>query len=91
VIADRVFDKKNSEAARVILADIDGYGGEQAGLVRWARAVEARLAASYGALRRMAVARSEQAVSTSQAPDASDAVAGQPEQTELFPLTEAEP
>ncbi len=33
---------KNRQAAAVILADAEKYGGEQAGVVRWAKSVMAR-------------------------------------------------
>lgn len=32
------FEKANTIAARVILGDIERFGGESAGLVQWARA-----------------------------------------------------
>lgn len=57
MIAASIFDRQNAEAARLILANTDRYGGESAGLVMWARAVRSRLATSRGALRSLAVAR----------------------------------
>ena len=36
------FATDNSEAARIVLADIARYGGEQAGLVIWARLIGAK-------------------------------------------------
>lgn len=41
---DRVerFDRENLQAARIILCDVDRYGGNDSGLVRWARMALAR-------------------------------------------------
>jgi len=36
------FDEANFEAARLILADVERHGGDDAGLVRWARLVVER-------------------------------------------------
>jgi hypothetical protein len=36
------YAQANLEAARVILADIERYGGESAGLVQWARLIVKR-------------------------------------------------
>jgi hypothetical protein len=36
------FQQGNIEAARIILRDVDRFGGETAGLVRWARRTLAR-------------------------------------------------
>jgi hypothetical protein len=36
------FQQQNIEAARIILRNVDRYGGEGAGLVRWARLTLAR-------------------------------------------------
>ena len=38
------YDEGNRRAAEIILQHIDAFGGEHAGLVRWATAVRARLA-----------------------------------------------
>ena len=38
------FDKQNELAARLVLADVQRYGGEQAGLVIWARMLQAKTA-----------------------------------------------
>jgi hypothetical protein len=39
---ERGFDDGNRECARLVLSDVEVYGGEQAGLVQWARVVTAR-------------------------------------------------
>jgi hypothetical protein len=36
-------DSQNAQAAAVILAHVEQYGGEEAGLVRWARLVSGRI------------------------------------------------
>ncbi len=36
------FERENIEAARIILRDVNRYGGESAGLVIWARMVTRR-------------------------------------------------
>ena len=40
--APEIHQDQNRQAAAVILADPEKYGGEQAGVVRWARSVMAR-------------------------------------------------
>lgn len=37
------YDAQNRESAEIILADVEKYGGETSGAVRWARAFLARL------------------------------------------------
>jgi hypothetical protein len=39
----RDFDQRNGESARLILADVEQYGGEAAGLVIWARMATRRI------------------------------------------------
>jgi hypothetical protein len=36
------YDARNREAAELILDDVDRHGGDDAALVRWARAVETK-------------------------------------------------
>jgi hypothetical protein len=40
--AGAAYDAGNRIAARIVLSDIARYGGEQAGLVIWARLIEAK-------------------------------------------------
>ena len=35
------YQKANEEAAHIVLQDVAKYGGEQAGLVQWARMIQA--------------------------------------------------
>jgi hypothetical protein len=44
--ASAAYDGSNRMAARVIVSNVARYGGEQAALVRWARAVLARQSAT---------------------------------------------
>lgn len=37
------FDRRNLESAKLILADVERYGGETAGLVIWARMAVQRI------------------------------------------------
>jgi hypothetical protein len=37
------FDAGNLQSARLVLADVERFGGEDAGLVQWARTVTKRL------------------------------------------------
>ena len=41
-------DRNNLEAALIIVSEADRYGGEDAGVVRWARLVIARLGSDHG-------------------------------------------
>lgn len=39
----RGFDRQNQLAALLVLTDIERFGGEQAGLVVWARLIQAKM------------------------------------------------